>query len=86
MTEPSVGLDLRELRRLPLALILTLVVQTGAGLLWAGAAAERISAMEQRLDKAASISERLARLEAEVEAARASLTRLEALLDHRERT
>ena len=58
MTEPSLGLDLRDLRRLPLALVLTLFLQTGAGLLWAGSAAERM------------------------EAARASLNRVEALLDH----
>eukprot|EP01039_Chlorochromonas_danica_P015635 gene15635-18405_t len=50
-------------RRVPLALILTLAVQTGAGLLWAGAAAERIAVLEQRVDHASAIAERLARLE-----------------------
>ena len=52
MTEPTVGLDLRELRRMPLAMVLTLILQTGAGLLWAGSAAERITVLEQRLDRA----------------------------------
>ncbi len=71
------------LRRLPVAVILTLALQTGAGLLWAGAAAERISVLESRVDKASAIAERLARLEAEVEAARASLARLEGALDRK---
>ena len=85
MTEPTLGLDLRDLRRMPLAMVLTLILQTGAGLLWAGSAAERITVLEQRLDRAGAIAERLAQLEAEVEAARASLTRVEALLDHGDR-
>ena len=31
MTEPTLGLDLRDLRRMPLAMVLTLILQTGAG-------------------------------------------------------
>jgi len=81
MAESAAMLDLTLLRRVPLALVLTLAVQTGAGLLWAGAAAERITVLEQRVDRASAIAERLARLEAEMEAARASLSRLEQALD-----
>ena len=84
MAEPSALLDLTMFRRVPLALILTLAVQTGAGLLWAGAAAERIAVLEQRVDHASAIAERLARLEAEMEAARESLSRLEHALDRGE--
>ncbi len=78
-------LNLGALRRVPLAVLLTIGLQTGAGLLWAGAAAERISVLESRVDRAGLITERLARLEAEVEAARASLARLEAALDREPR-
>jgi hypothetical protein len=81
MAEPLAFLDLTQLRRVPLALVLTLAVQTGAGLLWAGAAAERINVLEQRVDHASAIAERLARLEAEMEAARESLSRLGHALD-----
>jgi len=84
MAEPSAFLDLTMFRRVPLALVLTLAVQTGAGLLWAGAAAERIAVLEQRVDHASAIAERLARLEAEMEAARESLSRLEHALDRGE--
>ena len=74
-------LDPGAWRRLPAALVAALAAQTVAGLLWAGAAAERITVLETRVDHAAAIAERLARLEAEVEAARASLGRLEQALD-----
>ena len=81
MAEPTAFLDLTVFRKVPLAVVLTLAAQTGAGLLWAGAAAERIAVLEQRVDHASAIAERLARLEAEMEAARESLTRLEHALD-----
>lgn len=84
MAEPAASLDLTMFRRVPLALVLTLAVQTGVGLLWAGAAAERITVLEQRVDHASAIAERLARLEAEMEAARESLSRLEHALDRGE--
>ena len=83
MTEPR--LDLSALRRVPAAVVLAILVQTGAGLIWAGAAAERLTVLELRMDRAGAIAERLARLEAEVEAARASLARLESKLDRRTR-
>jgi hypothetical protein len=83
MADNSGLIDLSGFRRLPVALVMALLLQTGAGLIWAGAAAERISVVEQKLDRANAIAERLARLEAEVEAARASLARLEQALDQR---
>ena len=67
--------------KLPLGVILALVVQSGGALAWAGGAAERIATLEQRLDRQAGVNERLARLEAEAEGARASLARIEAKLD-----
>lgn len=81
MADNRDGIDLSGLRRIPLAVVLAILVQTGAGLLWAGAAAERISVVEGKIDHASAIAERLARLEAEVEAARASLDRLEKSID-----
>ena len=68
-------------RQVSVAVLLALLVQTGGALLWAGGAAERIAVMERRLDGQAGVAERLARLEAQAEANRASLLRIEAKLD-----
>ncbi len=64
-----------------LALILTVVLQSAAALLWAGAAAERINQLERRTGKLAAISERLARMEEQMAQARVSLQRIEKRLD-----
>jgi hypothetical protein len=68
-------------RKIPLALIAALALQTGGGLWWAGSAAERITELEQRLDHQAGVAERLARLETQADATRAALARIEAKLD-----
>ncbi len=60
-----------------LALILTVVLQSAAALLWAGAAAERINQLERRTANQDGIAERLTRLEVQVVHARASLNRIE---------
>ena len=70
-------------RSVSAAVAFAFVVQTGGALLWAGGAAERIATLERRLDRQSGVAERLARLEAEAEASRASLGRIEALLDAR---
>ena len=70
-------------RQVSLAVLVGLIVQTGGALLWAGGAAERIASVERRLDRQAGTNERLARLEAQTDASRASLARIEALLDAR---
>ena len=68
-------------RQVTPAVILALMIQTGAALLWAGGAAERIAAVERRMDRQAGVNERLARLEANADANRLSLERIEAKLD-----
>jgi hypothetical protein len=79
MADSSSGWRLEH--QIPLGVILALAVQTGGALAWAGGAAERIATLEHRLDRQAGVNERLARLEAEAEGARASLARIEAKLD-----
>jgi hypothetical protein len=68
-------------RHVPVALVLTIVLQTGAALLWSGAAAERLSALEQRSGRTDEVVERTARLEEQSNAMRASLARIEEKLD-----
>lgn len=70
---PAWSLD----RRVPLAVIITIAMQTGAALLWAGAAAERLTALEARTERIGELVERTARLEEQTKSANASLARIE---------
>lgn len=74
--EPAWSLD----RRVPLAVILTIAMQTAAALLWAGAAGERLTALEARTERISELVERTARLEEQTKSANASLARIEARL------
>jgi hypothetical protein len=64
-------------QKLTYAVLLALFLQTAGALLWAGAAAQRLDAVEKQMEARAGISERLARLEAELAAMRAQLDRIE---------
>ena len=68
-------------KRVPIALIVTIAVQTGAALLWAGGAAERLTSLETRATRTDEMAERTARLEEQSNAMRASLARIEEKLD-----
>lgn len=70
-------------RKIPVALIAALVVQTIGGLVWAGGAAARIGTLEQRVGEQRLVAERLARLEAQGEATRAAVDRIERRLEAR---
>ena len=65
-------------RKLSLALISALAIQAASSLLWAGAAAERIDTLESQMASHRPVAERLARLEAQLEAVQAQLDRIEA--------
>ena len=68
-------------KRIPVALIAALAVQTVGGLVWAGGAAARIGALEARVAEQRLVAERLARLEEQGLAMRASLDRIEGRLE-----
>ncbi|WP_370234144.1 MULTISPECIES: hypothetical protein [Henriciella] len=68
-------------RKITAALVFAIAVQTGGALVWAGAAAQRISTLEDRVDLAQPIAERLARVEAELGAVRDQLDRIESRLE-----
>lgn len=68
-------------KKAPVALIAALLVQTIGGLVWAGGAAARIATLEQRVDEQRLVAERLARLEAQGEAVRAAVERIERRLE-----
>ena len=67
--------------RLTLAILLTLVLQAIAALLWVGAAAQRLDNLEAEIKLQQPISERMARIEAQVAGVRSSLDRIENHID-----
>ncbi|WP_252865686.1 hypothetical protein [Brevundimonas diminuta] len=69
------------MKKMPVALIAALLVQTVGGLVWAGGAAARIATLEQRVGEQRLVAERLARLEAQGEAVRAAVERIERQLE-----
>lgn len=69
--------------RWPVAVIVAIALQAAGALLWAGQAAARIDELQGRIEAQAPVAERLARLEAQTVAMRASLDRIEARLDRR---
>jgi type VI protein secretion system component VasK len=71
-------------RRLTIGVILAVVVQSAGVLLWAGAAAERVSTLEEQVREGRPVAERLARVEAELGAMRTQLDRIERKLEVRD--
>ena len=67
-------------RTVGLSLLVTLMLQTGAALTWAGSANARLAELETEVDLALSVNERLARLEGETAIMRMSLRRIEEAL------
>lgn len=72
---------MEDLKKIPLALIVALTVQAIGGLVWAGGAAARIATLEEQVAEQRLVSERLARLEEQSVATRASLGRIEDRLE-----
>jgi hypothetical protein len=70
-----------DIRRIPIALAVALVVQTIGGLIWAGGAAARIATLETRVSEQQLVAERLARLEDQGIATRAAVERIERRLE-----
>ncbi len=68
-------------RQVSAAVLVAVALQAAAALLWAGKASARIDDMQRRLEAQAPVAERLARLEAQADATRQSLARIEARLE-----
>ncbi|WP_291072777.1 hypothetical protein [Hyphomonas sp.] len=61
--------------------LVAVLVQTGGALVWAGAAAERISTLEDTVRDRRSVVERLARVEEGVDRMESQLDRIERRLE-----
>ncbi|MCU0882640.1 MAG: hypothetical protein MUF14_08250 [Hyphomonadaceae bacterium] len=84
MTERDTPNTARVDLRITLAILVTITLEAVAGLLWIGAAAQRLDALEQQNVRTSPISERMARLETEMIALRTTLVRIETRLDRKE--
>lgn len=71
-------------KRMSLALLIAIALETTGGLLWAGATIERIDALERHVESARPVAERLARVEAQLEAMRHQLDRIETKVERQE--
>ncbi len=68
-------------RQVTLAVVVTVAIQAGGGLIWAGRASARIDDLQRRVESQGETAERLARLEEQVSAMRVTLERLERRLE-----
>lgn len=64
-------------RKLTLAVVVAVVLESAGVLIWAGAASERLKEVEVRVAAQAEMAERLARVEVHLELAAAQLDRIE---------
>ena len=71
-------------KRVSVALLVAVAIETTGGLLWAGATIERIDALERHVETTRPVAERLARVEAQLEALRGQLDRIESKVERQE--
>lgn len=82
MADKSLTLD----RTISFSLVLTVIIQSASALLWVGAAEVRLLTLETAVNIKPPVSERLARIEEQMEMTRRSLTRIERQLDDARKT
>lgn len=70
-------------RKLTLAVIFGVVMESSGVLIWAGAASERLKEVEVRVAAQAEMADRLARVEVHLQLAAAQLNRIEKKLEAR---
>jgi hypothetical protein len=71
-------------RRITAAFVLAVFVQSCGALMWAGAAAQRITAMEVEMDKRRPVLAQATRVEVELKLMRRQLERIERRLEARD--
>ena len=67
-------------RRVPLAMILAIIMQTGTFIWWASSLTERVNTLERERIATAPQGDRLTRVEVKVEGVQTSLDRIERLI------
>jgi hypothetical protein len=72
-------------RRVPIALIVAMVIQTGGIVWWAASASERLAALEKKVDSTAPQADRLTRVEVKLDVVQDNLGEIKRLLQQRPR-
>jgi hypothetical protein len=67
-------------RRVPIALIMAIVVQTSGLVWWASSLSERVSSLEKTRDATAPQADRLTRVEVKIENVQTTVERIERLI------
>ena len=65
-------------KRVPITLIITILMQTGAFAWWGATQAEKVLVLKERMDAIAPNSDRLTRVEVKVDSLLSSVNRIEA--------
>lgn len=73
MSDKPLSLD----RTISLSLVLAILIQSASALLWVGAVETRLKTLEGAVNILPPVSERLARIEAQMDMTRLSLSRIE---------
>jgi hypothetical protein len=67
-------------KKIPIAIIVALALQTGGAFWWAGKADERLTAVERKVDLAAPQGDRLTRVETRLESVQDGIGEIKAIL------
>jgi hypothetical protein len=67
-------------RRVPLALIVAMAMQTGGLVWWASSLSERVNTLERRADQTAPQADRLTRVEVKIESIQEGITEIKRLI------
>jgi hypothetical protein len=70
-------------KRVPIALIVTIILQTGGIIWWAASANERLATLERRADATAPQSDRLTRVEVKLEVVQEGIVEIKRLIQMR---
>jgi hypothetical protein len=70
-------------KRVPLALIITIMMQTGGALWWASSLSERVSSLEREFTMRAPQADRLTRVEVKIEGVQEGITEIKRLIQQR---
>lgn len=81
MTEEEISQHWHLDKRVPIALIFAILVQTAAIFMWVGALSSRVSELEIKANRAMDIGDRVIRVESDVSYMRNSVERIEKKLD-----
>lgn len=70
-------------KRVPIAIIFSLLVQSGSVIWWSASVSERLTAVERKVDMTAPQADRLTRLEVNVESIKDSVNEIKATIRKR---